>query len=159
MTLAGGHLSIPIFSSTRWNPIHLPPKKDRAKAIVERALSSRDGVISFQIVQEFLSVALRKFRPPMTLTEAQSYLERVLMPLCAVFPGEELYHEALSIADETGWSFYDSLMVSAALAAAAVSSTRRTSSMAGAFVELRSAIPFSEVPSYTPVIMNSIWRK
>src|ERR1039457_2048156 len=117
MTLAGGHLSIPIFSSTRWNPIHLRPKKDRAKAIVERALSSRDGVISFQIVQEFLSVALRKFRPPMTLTEAQSYLERVLMPLCAVFPGEELYHEALSIADEMGWSFYDSLMVSAALAA------------------------------------------
>jgi predicted nucleic acid-binding protein len=93
------------------------PKKARAKTIMESALNARDGVISFQIVQEFLSVALRKFRPPMTMAEAQSYLERVLMPLCAVFPGAELYYEALSITDETGWSFYDSLMVSAALAA------------------------------------------
>ncbi|HEV3199055.1 MAG TPA: hypothetical protein VGZ73_14170 [Bryobacteraceae bacterium] len=32
-------------------------------------------------------------------------------------PGAELYYEAWSIAEETGWSFYDSLMVSAALAA------------------------------------------
>ncbi|MBZ5621692.1 MAG: PIN domain-containing protein [Acidobacteriia bacterium] len=90
------------------------PKKERSKAIMERALSARDGVISFQVVQEFLSVALRKFRPPMSPAEAHSYLERVLMPLCAVFPGEELYYEALSIAEETGWSFYDSLIVSAA---------------------------------------------
>jgi predicted nucleic acid-binding protein len=64
-----------------------------------------------------LSVALRKFRPPMTRAEGQSYLERVLMPLCAIFPGEDLYYQALSIAEETGWSFYDSLMVSTALAA------------------------------------------
>jgi predicted nucleic acid-binding protein len=69
------------------------------------------------VVQEFLSVALRKFRPPMGTAEARSYLERVLMPLCTVFPGEDLYNKALSIADETGWSFYDSLMVSAALSA------------------------------------------
>jgi predicted nucleic acid-binding protein len=34
------------------------PKKARAKAIMESALNARDGVISFQIVQEFLSVAL-----------------------------------------------------------------------------------------------------
>jgi predicted nucleic acid-binding protein len=92
-------------------------KKARAKAIIESALNARDGIISFQIVQEFLSVALRKFRPPMSQAEARSYLERVLMPLCTVFPGAEMYYEALSIVEETRWSFYDSLMVSAALAA------------------------------------------
>jgi predicted nucleic acid-binding protein len=36
---------------------------------------------------------------------------------CVVFPNEALYHEALSINEETGWTFYDSLIVSAAVAA------------------------------------------
>ena len=44
-------------------------------------------------------------------------MSQVLAPLCEVFPGASLYSSALSIADETGWTFYDSLIVSAALAA------------------------------------------
>jgi predicted nucleic acid-binding protein len=40
----------------------------------------------------------------------------VLAPLCEVFPDATLYSNALSIADETGWSFYDSVVVSSALA-------------------------------------------
>lgn len=117
MTLPGGQSFIDTNILVYAMEPYPSPKKDRAKAIMEGALSARDGVISFQVVQEFLSVALRKFRPPMSAEEAHSYLERVLMPLCAVFPGEALYSEALSIVEETGWSFYDSLMVSAALAA------------------------------------------
>jgi predicted nucleic acid-binding protein len=41
----------------------------------------------------------------------------VLLPLCEVFPDASLYSSALSIAEETGWTFYDSLIVGAALAA------------------------------------------
>ena len=92
-------------------------KRGRAQSLVNQALDAKDAVISFQIVQEFLNVAMRKFPQPMGQSEAQFYLAHVLMPLCEVFPGEALYYEALSIRDETGWSFYDSLMVSAALAA------------------------------------------
>ena len=72
---------------------------------------------TYRAVQEFLNVATRKFAKPMTPTEAQLYLGRVLMPLCEVFPDASLYSRALSIADETGWSFHDSLIVSSASAA------------------------------------------
>ena len=92
-------------------------KREYAQLRITRALATRDAVISFQVVQEFLSLALCKFPRPMTQPEAQAYLSQVLVPLCEVFPGASLYSSALSIADETGWTFYDSLIVSAALAA------------------------------------------
>jgi predicted nucleic acid-binding protein len=92
-------------------------KREYAQLIITRALATHDAVISFQVVQEFLSLALRKFPRPMTQPEAQAYLSQVLVPLCEVFPGASLYSSALSIADETGWTFYDSLIVGAALAA------------------------------------------
>jgi len=92
-------------------------KREYAQLRITRAVATGDAVISFQVVQEFLSLALRKFPRPMTQPEAQAYLSQVLMPLCEVFPGASLYSSALSIADETGWTFYDSLIVSAALAA------------------------------------------
>ena len=92
-------------------------KREYAQLRITRALATRDAVISFQVVQEFLNVATRKPRCYMTQPEAQAYLSQVLMPLCEVFPGASQYSSALSIADETGWTFYDSLIVSSALAA------------------------------------------
>jgi predicted nucleic acid-binding protein len=47
---------------------------------------------------------------------AQLYLERVLWPMCAVLPEAGLYKGALEIREETGWSFYDALILSAAVA-------------------------------------------
>ena len=92
-------------------------KREYAQLRVARAEATGDAVISFQVVQEFLSLALRKFPRPMTQPEAQAYLSQVPMPLCEVFPDASLYSSALSIADETGWTFYDSLIVGAAVAA------------------------------------------
>jgi predicted nucleic acid-binding protein len=92
-------------------------KRDKARGLVAQALERHDGVISFQVVQEFLNVATRKPQRRMSQAEAQQYLAQVLMPLCEVWPTASLYSEALSIADETGWSFYDSVIVSSASAA------------------------------------------
>jgi len=94
-----------------------PRKRDQAQKWVAQALERRQGVISYQVVQEFLSVALRKFANPLSAAEAILYLHRVLMPLCKVFPSEALFADALSVADDTGWSWYDSLIVSSAAAA------------------------------------------
>ena len=80
------------------------------------ALETRRGIISYQVVQEFLNVATRKFAAPMTLPEAQQYLARILMPLCEVFPDTALYSQALSISADVQVSFYDSLIISSALA-------------------------------------------
>jgi predicted nucleic acid-binding protein len=93
-----------------------PSKRARANDLVARALDTRRGVISYQVVQEFLNVATRKFAKPMLAPEAQVYLARILMPLCEVFPDSSLYSQALSICGETQLSFYDALIVSSAIA-------------------------------------------
>jgi predicted nucleic acid-binding protein len=93
-----------------------PRKQKVARELVARALKDRDGVISYQVTQEFLNVALRKFTPAMSSSEAQTYLRRVLTPLCEVFPDSELYSDAVALAGKSGWTFYDSLIVASAIA-------------------------------------------
>jgi len=96
---------------------HSPSKRAVAKDLVSGGLDTRRGVISYQVVQEFLNVATRKFAKPMKVPEAELYLARILMPLCEVFPDSSLYSQALSISSETGFSFYDSLIVASAITA------------------------------------------
>jgi len=89
-------------------------KREKAQGLIERAITDRAGFISYQVVQEFLNVALRKFERPFTVPECRLYLERVLYPLCEVFPSLELYRRALEIQGESGLSFYDCLIVASA---------------------------------------------
>ena len=92
-----------------------PDKQRKARQLVADALTSQQGVISFQVVQEFLNVASRKFAKPLKLTDCQKYLEQVLAPLCEIFPSIDLYKRALEIAEQSGYTFYDSLILEAAL--------------------------------------------
>jgi len=92
-------------------------KQRKAQNLIQKALNDHSGVVSGQVVQEFFNVATRKFQPNMTGLEANQYLETVLAPLCEVFASLTLFQSALSIRDETGYSFYDSLIVAAAKAA------------------------------------------
>jgi len=91
-------------------------KRSAARKLVKSALESREGIISYQVVQEFLNVATKKPQRRMSQAEAQVFVGEVLMPLCEVFPDAALYSTALSIGDETEWSFYDSLIAASALA-------------------------------------------
>jgi predicted nucleic acid-binding protein len=92
-----------------------PDKRKRAQRIISDSLRLGNGIVSYQVIQEFLNVAVRRFRKPMSLSSAHAYLERVLWPMCAVLPDARIYNDALSIGDETGWSFYDALIVSGAV--------------------------------------------
>lgn len=92
-------------------------KQKRAEEMVGEALEDQRGLISSQVVQEFLNVATRKFASPMNYQEARVYLDTVLLPLCEVFPSVALYQQALSLLNETRFSFYDCLIISAALEA------------------------------------------
>jgi len=89
-------------------------KQRIADQLVAQALEDHLGVISSQVAQEFLSVATRKFPTTMTTAEARDYLDNVLAPLCEVFPSFTLFKQALGVREETGFSFYDSLIVAAA---------------------------------------------
>lgn len=92
-----------------------PSKKAKAQELIEGALKDHSAIISTQVVQEFLNVASKKFVQPLAPRDRRLYLNSVLAPLCSVFPTLSLYGEALAILEETGYSFYDSLIIAGAL--------------------------------------------
>ena len=51
------------------------------------------------------------------ISDSQNYLTNVLEPLCEVFSSIGLYHQALEISSRWQFSFYDSLIIAAALSA------------------------------------------
>ena len=90
-------------------------KRERSRALIGAALQDHSAVISYQVIQEFLNVATRKFASPRTGGQASDYLSAVLLPLCTVWPSRGLYVTALNIREESGFSFYDSLIVAGAI--------------------------------------------
>jgi len=92
-------------------------KQQKANAMVQQALRDGLGVISSQVVQEFINVATKKFQQRMNPTECRAYLDGVLAPLCQVFSSISLYQLALELEDETGFLFYDCLILAAAVQA------------------------------------------
>ena len=92
-----------------------PDKADRSSALVREAVSTRSGVVSYQVVQEFLNVALKKFDPPLTSMAAEQYLTIVMRPILAVQSSLALFARALRLKDQHRFSWYDSLIVAGAL--------------------------------------------
>lgn len=97
---------------------HEAPAKQRvARDWVRQGLIMQRGIISSQVVQEFMSVALTKFARPLCVSEAREYLRDVLQPLCQHFSSIPGYDHALLIREQTGYSWYDALIVAAAVEA------------------------------------------
>ncbi|MGA2205223.1 MAG: PIN domain-containing protein [Terracidiphilus sp.] len=94
-----------------------PAKARRAAQLIRDALTTQKGVISYQVVQEFFNVALKRFSQPMQPADAGQYLIAVFRPLLAVHSSQALYAEALVLHAQSGLSWYDSLIVSAAIQA------------------------------------------
>lgn len=96
---------------------HTSRKTRRSQELLKDALETHQGIISTQVIQEFLNVATTKFSKPITSSDAHQFLATVLLPLCAVYPSAELYQLSLELQSETQYSFYDSLIIAAALQA------------------------------------------
>ena len=92
-----------------------PAKAQRAAQLIRQAVATQKGIISYQVVQEFFNVALRRFAAPMTTAEAEQFLGTIFRPLLAVQSSHALYSEALRLKDKHQLSWYDSLIVAAAL--------------------------------------------
>ena len=75
-------------------------------------------MVSYQVIQEFLNVALTKFAVPLTTEQARLYIGAVFRPLFAVQPSMGLFSDALDIRSRHRLSWYDSLIVGAAVEAA-----------------------------------------
>lgn len=90
-------------------------KAERSTRLIRQAVATRKGIVSYQVVQEFFNVALRRFAQPMTVAEAEQYLGTVFRPLLAAQSSQALYSEALRLKDKYRLSWYDSLIVAAAM--------------------------------------------
>ena len=93
----------------------LPAKCRRATQLIRQAIASRKGIVSYQVVQEFFNVALRRFAQPMNVAEAEQYLATVFRPLLAVHSSQALYGVALRLSGRYRLPWYDSLILAAAL--------------------------------------------
>ncbi|TGM87816.1 PIN domain-containing protein [Leptospira bouyouniensis] len=66
-------------------------------------------------MQEFSNVALRKGNEYFSTKEVKSYVEDILNPLCKFFPHPSFYIDSLKIKEKYKFSYYDSLIINAAL--------------------------------------------
>jgi len=92
-----------------------PPKRRRARELVTDGTTSKLGVISYQVVQEFVNVAVRKFQSAVAQNDLEEFLRGVLFPMMAVPSSPWLFLGALRLRDRSQLSWYDSLIVAAAL--------------------------------------------
>jgi predicted nucleic acid-binding protein len=90
-------------------------KKAKSNELVARALSSGAGIISHQVIQEFVSVALTKFRKVFDPARLVVYLDEVLFTLWKAYPSRETYISAVEIQKQHHLSWWDALIVAAAL--------------------------------------------
>lgn len=92
-----------------------PVRHSIADRLLARAQRERNAIISHQVVQETLNVLTRKLRPTLSAEDARDALDAVLTPLWRIMPSAGLYGRALEVQSRFGFSFYDSLIVAAAL--------------------------------------------
>jgi predicted nucleic acid-binding protein len=88
-----------------------------ARSLVHQALESGSAVISFQVIQETLNVITRKLVDPVNHNDAVELLDKMFLPLWKVNPSPALYKRGLDIKSRYQYSFYDSLIIAAALEA------------------------------------------
>lgn len=96
-----------------------PLKKQRALQLLEQALASHSGCISYQVIQEFANVATRKFARRFTADQCKQFVDAAMQPLNRVASNPELINSALDLQADTNYSFYDSLILAGASQAGA----------------------------------------
>jgi len=92
-----------------------PRKASRATELVHNALDSGSGIISYQVVHEFISVARGLLPSSMNLQEIEKYWGKTLRPLLTIHSSPVLFTRALGICQAHQIAWYDSLIIAAAL--------------------------------------------
>ena len=96
-----------------------PRKRAKAVELIEASLGSGQGCISYQVVQEFANVARKKFATRLSADDCKAFIDAAMQPLNRVAFSTALIHTALDLQTELKYSFYDCLMIAAALQAGA----------------------------------------
>lgn len=94
-----------------------PTKMTSAILLLSDAVDGGIGVISYQVIQEVLNVAFRRFREPISSSYAAIYVEKLIEDFEVVQWSPSLVQRAIAIRERNGFSWYDCLIVAAALEA------------------------------------------
>jgi predicted nucleic acid-binding protein len=89
-------------------------KRSIARRLVKEGIESGESCISFQVVQETLSVLTGKLKKRASAAEAGRFLDEVLSPFWRVMPSPALYRRGLELQERFSLGFYDALIVAAA---------------------------------------------
>ena len=96
-----------------------PRKRAKAVQLIEACLGSAQGCVSYQVIQEFANVARKKFITRLGADDCKTFIDAAMQPMNRVASSTQLVHEALNLQDELKYSFYDCVMLAAALQAGA----------------------------------------
>ena len=95
---------------------HMNTSRQRsAKKLFGELLEQEKIVISSQVVQEFTNVALKKFKTLLLSSELEQLLADILLPICQHYPSPGFYQRALRLRQTNSLSFYDALIIQAAI--------------------------------------------
>ncbi|MFI5103101.1 MAG: PIN domain-containing protein [Terriglobales bacterium] len=92
-----------------------PEKAKIAQRLITDGAADKRAIISYQVVQEFINVALRGFRLAIVRSDLESFVLTVLFPMMAISSSPALVIEALRLQGGNQLSWYDALIVAAAL--------------------------------------------
>jgi predicted nucleic acid-binding protein len=90
-------------------------KHDIALKWIAAAHETGKGLLSFQVVQEWFNVVLRKASKPLKMEDAASVYRRLIEPLWLIQSSRELLDTALDLHRQHSFSWWDGLIVSAAM--------------------------------------------
>ena len=88
-------------------------KRKSAEHLIHQALVNGNGCISYQVVQEAINVLIKGLN--VSSDNVREILEHVLLPLLQVYPSQAIYHRSLDLHARYGFSYYDSLIIAAAI--------------------------------------------
>ena len=89
-----------------------------AKAVLAKLWDNRTGSLSTQVLQEFYAVVTRKFKPPMPRAKARAIVA-AYGEWCDIATEPQLIVAASRLEEEHTLSFWDALIVQAAIQAGA----------------------------------------
>ena len=115
MTLAAVDTNILIYALLERGPER---KRDIAQALLLELSSTGNCIISTQVLKEFASVATRKFTPKISEQELIAHLEDLQL-LNVVLVDAALVREGVRRQFKSQLSFYDALIIEAAIAGGA----------------------------------------
>ena len=94
-----------------------PRTQEIARDLMWKGARLRKGVISYQVIQEFYNAMFRRFPNVFTHEDSERYLSKVLRRFSIVNSSTELFEQALHLRHRYKFSWYDSLIVAAAIEA------------------------------------------